>query len=159
MNKVPGFFIACIFLFFLNSCKSNNQSTANDDSINKKETVAVPLYRNEIKTEPVAEYQEKVNNNLNDWHFSVKLFETKKTFYYLIKMQFEEVIAEDTLKLPNLGFLPKPVIQKGNDKYSCVIGFMDVQNKFNEYKLVHVDNNKDLKITALKHYVGAVYSE
>jgi hypothetical protein len=152
------------FLGFIFSCHSNNQTANSDaDSTDKKSPVnildAVPLYRNEVKADPVAEYSEKVNNELNDWHFTVKLYETKKTFYYLIKMQFEEVTAADTLKLPNLGSMPKPDIQKGNEKYSCVLGFFDAQNKFNEYKSVHVENGKDLKLTTLKHYYGAVYTK
>ena len=40
----------------------------------------VPLYRATVKAEPVAEYQEKTDNPLNDWYFSVKLYETPKTF-------------------------------------------------------------------------------
>jgi len=154
------FLIAILsLLIFIFSCHSNNQdsATANTDSSSMQSPLdKIPMYRTEIKTEPAAEYKEKVKNKLNDWYFSVKLYETQKTFYYLIKMQYEEVTGEDTLKLPNLGALPKPFIQKGNDKYSCVLGFMDVQNKFNEYKLVSVDNG-NIKLTTLKHYYGAVY--
>jgi hypothetical protein len=54
-----------------------------------------------------------------------RLFETEKTFRYLLKMQFEEIKGEDTLKLPNFGIDPKPELRKGKDKYSCVIGFID----------------------------------
>ena len=84
--------------------------------------------------------------------FPVELFETSKTFQYLVKMQFEELMAEDTLDIPNFGAEPKPVLKKGKDKYSCIIGFMDPQNVFREFKLVHVENGRLLKITSLKHY-------
>jgi hypothetical protein len=148
-------------MIFIFSCHSNNQDSANanaDSSSIQSPLDKIPMYRTEIKTEPVAEYKEKVKNKLNDWYFSVKLYETQKTFYYLIKMQYEEVTGEDTLKLPNLGAMPKPFIQKGNDKYSCVLGFMDSQNKFNEYKLVSADDG-NIKLTTLKHYYGAVYTK
>ena len=81
----------------------------------------------------------------------MRLYETPKTFHYLIKLEYEEIRGQDTLKLPNFGALPKPVIQKGPEQYSCIIGFMDKDNQFREYKKVYVKENT-LKITALKHY-------
>jgi hypothetical protein len=69
-----------------------------------------------------------------------------------MKLQFEEVTGYDTLRLPNFGNMPKPVIQKGKDKYSCIVGFMDSEQAFREYKLVHVENSSLLKVTTLKRY-------
>lgn len=150
------------FCFF--SCHSNNQNNSSlTDSASKPVVINpadnIPETRNEVKTEPVTEYKEKTDNPLNDWYFSVKLYETKKTFDYLMKLQFEEIRGEDTLHLPNLGNMPKPVIRKGKDKYSCIIGFMDDKNEFREYKLVHVENGNNLKVTTLKHYSVATYQE
>jgi hypothetical protein len=126
----------------------------------KKEQVSatekIPLTRDSVSKQPVAQFSQKTDNPLNDWYFSVKLYETPKTFSYLMRLQFEEITGEDTLRLPNLGIMPKPVIQKGPDKYSCIIGFMDNENKFREYKKVYVKDNT-LKVTALKHY--AVYEK
>ena len=160
MSKECAFMmIPVLFLFF--ACHSNNQSAQVSDAdttVTKSPLEKVPMYRTEVKKEPIAEYEEKLKSNLNNWSFSVRLYETQKTFYYLIKMQYEEVTGEDTLKLPNLGTMPKPGIQKGNDKYSCVLGFMDVQNKFNAYKLVSIEDG-NIKLTTLKHYSGALYSK
>lgn len=114
----------------------------------------IPEYRSNVKTEPVAEYKVRTDNPLNDWYFSVKVYETPKTFQYLVKLQYEEMEGDDTLKLPDFGSEPKLVIQKGDEKYSCIIGFMDNQNQFREYKKVFMKNN-ELKITALKHYTVA----
>jgi hypothetical protein len=160
-------FIALLLVnlsFCFISCHSNNQSNSQQtDSASKpvviNPTNNIPDLRKEIKAEPVAVYKEKTNNPLNDWYFSVKLYETQKTFYYLMKLQFEEIRGEDTVKLPNFGYQPAPVIKKGNDKYSCIIGFMDDSSRFREYKLVHVDDNGHLKVTALKHYAVATYQE
>jgi hypothetical protein len=116
----------------------------------------VPLYRTTVNAEPVAEYQEKTDNPLNDWYFSVKLYETPKTFQYVMKLKYEELEGDDTLNLPNVGTLPKPVIQKGADKYSCIVGFMDNHHQFREYKKVYVKNDQ-LKVTSLKHYSVASY--
>jgi hypothetical protein len=88
---------------------------------------------------------------LNDWRFRVQLFETKKTFHYLMTLEFEEMRERDTIELPNFGVAPKPAIQKGPTEYSCIIGFMDKENKFREYKKVSARNN-NIKVTTLKRY-------
>jgi hypothetical protein len=141
------------------ACKEAAKPGTNDqgaESNQKPLTITIPEFRDTVSKEPVAQHVEKVENPLNDWYFSVKLYETPKTFHYLIRLRYEEIQGEDTLKLPNFGTLPKPVIQKGNEKYSCIIGFMDKENKFREYKKVYVQGSR-LKITALKHYAVATY--
>lgn len=118
----------------------------------------IPLFRDSIQSEPVASYKEKTDNPLNDWYFAVKLYETPKTFHYRIHLQYEEIEGDDTLKLPNFGIMPEPVIQKGPEKYSCIIGFNDRDGQFREYKKVFVKDDH-LKITALKHYAVATYEK
>lgn len=118
----------------------------------------VPMFRTTVNAEPVAEYKQKTDDPLNDWYFSVKLYETPKTFYYLMRVKYEELEGDDTLFLPNLGTVPKPVIQKGEDKFSCIVGFMDNHDQFREYKKVYVKNDQ-LKVTSLKHYSVATYSK
>lgn len=116
----------------------------------------VPMFRDTVAKQAVAEYRVKTDNPLNDWYFSVRLYETKKTFHYLIRLQFEEVSGTDTLKLPNFGVMPQPEIRKGPEQYSCIIGFLDKDKQFREYKKVYVVGER-LKITALKHYAVATY--
>ncbi|MBS1668973.1 MAG: hypothetical protein JST58_16480 [Bacteroidetes bacterium] len=156
-RKLP---IQCLLWlsFIFVSChspSSNNNSDAHD-SASKQMVVNpvnnIPEFRKEVKPDAVASYKEKTDNPLNDWYFSVSIYETPTTFNYLMKLQFEEIRGEDTLRLPNLGIYPKPMIQKGKNKYSCIIGFMDANNQFREYKLVHVENGNNLKVTTLKHY-------
>lgn len=133
------------FVLVIFGCHSPANDPAGDGSGD------IPEFRKEVKKEPVADYMEKLNDPLNNWHFSVQLYETPQTFKYLIKMQFEEVRGEDTLKLPNFGLEPQPVLQKGKEKYSCIIGFMDKDKKFREYKLVSASGS-ELKLTTLNHY-------
>jgi len=118
----------------------------------------VPIYRTTVNAEPVAEYKEKTENPLNDWYFSVQVYETPKTFQYVLRLKYEEMDGDDTLNLPNVGTMPKPVIQKGTDKYSCIVGFIDNQNQFREYKKVYVKNDQ-LKVTSLKHYSVVTYEK
>ncbi|MBC7829583.1 MAG: hypothetical protein H7122_17700 [Chitinophagaceae bacterium] len=150
------FFCYCFLFIACEQAGRQDKETPTSESNKNPLTVVIPQYRDAVSKDAVAQYQEKVENPLNDWYFSVKLYETPKTFHYLIKLRYEEIQGEDTLKLPNFGTLPKPVIQKGTEKYSCIIGFMDKQNKFREYKKVYVKDNR-LKITALKHYAVAAY--
>lgn len=140
---------AVIFISCSDNKKDTQQATATSSETPKPRSV--PEVRDTIQRTPVASYSERTDNPLNEWYFKVQLFETKRTFKYLMKLQFEEIRGEDTLTIPNLGVMPEPVIQKGPDPYSCIIGFKDQDGKFRDYKKVYVRNNT-LKVTALKHY-------
>ena len=117
----------------------------------------IPEAREHVSQKPVAVFRQKTDNPLNNWYFSVSLFETSRTFQYQVNMQFEEIRGTDTLTLPNLGIVPEPVLRQGPDKYSCVIGFLDNEKKFREYKLVEVREGRTLRISTLKHYVATTY--
>lgn len=152
--KIPIGALLCLLAI---SCGQPSSSTAGDhrytDSASASSTdpSAIPEERTIVKKEPVAQYSERTDNPLNEWYFSVALYETPRTFHYLMKLQFEEIRGDDTLRLPNLGIAPVPVIRKGPEKYSCIIGFMDKDNQFREYKKVYVKDDR-LKVTALRHY-------
>lgn len=131
----------------------NNHSVSTDV---QKDTVivnvdTVPEVRTVINPKAIAVYHEKVNDQLNNWSFEIKVYETQKTFYYLMKIKFEEMDAIDTLKLPNIGIRPVVELHQGNEKYSCIVGFKDKQQQFREYKKVSIQNNQ-LKIKVLAHY-------
>ncbi|MBO9634357.1 MAG: hypothetical protein J7578_14675 [Chitinophagaceae bacterium] len=140
---------------FAIACGSGPEKKEEVKSATEKKVVNpannIPDERTEVKEEPVASYSVKTDDPLNDFYFSVKLFETKKTFHYLMKLEFETIEGKDTLKLPNFGIMPEPVIKKGPEKYAAIIGFMDKDKQFREYKKVYVVGDK-LKVTALKHY-------
>jgi hypothetical protein len=137
------------YLVFIIQLAIACQSKSSQDS---GSSGTIPEFRKTVKKEPIAEYREKVNDKINDWYFSVQLLETSKTFNYLIKMQYEEVRGEDTIKIPDFGIEPKLEIRKGKEPYSCIIGFLDKENRFMEYKEVSVQNGTDLKLTTIKHY-------
>src|SRR5687768_671850 len=98
-------FSSAIILSILISCgQANTEPAAKTDSTAKSGTPAlrpenVPLDRENVKTEAVAEYKVRTENPLNDWYFRVRLYETPKTFHYLIKLEYEEIHGQDTLKL------------------------------------------------------------
>jgi len=113
-----------------------------------------PEVRTHVKKEPVAEYQVKTDNRLNDMYFSVRLYETPLTMKYLARVEFEGITGEDTIRLPDIGTPPHPVLQKGPEKYACIIGLQDNNKAFRELKKVYVtEKGQQLKITTLKHYM------
>jgi hypothetical protein len=96
---------------------------------------------------------------LNNWYFSVGVYQTAKTFHFLLKLQFEELRGEDTLILPNFGIDPKPALEKGKDKYSCLVGFIDKNDSFRAYKMVSVIEGREIKLSTLHHYAVDTYLE
>ena len=159
--RIILFALSCIFI---GSCGQTGSRQKHRDSDSSEAPAIVnaasniPAFRDSVRHEPVAEYRIKTENPLNDWYFSVRLFETRKTFHYVIRLEYEEIHGQDTLKLPNFGIPPQPVIRKGSEKYSCIIGFLDKDGQFREYKKVYVVGDR-LKITALRHYAVATHQD
>ena len=109
-----------------------------------------------MKSQPVATYDYPIPKDLNGWHFTVSLKETKKRFNYLLDMQYEEMTGQDTIRFPNFGFEPEPQIKKGSNDLECIIGFLDKEKKFRDFIKVFVDDGQ-LRMKTLKQY--AVYQK
>jgi hypothetical protein len=146
------------------SCNSDNRSQIENDKDSAKASRKVsypsdhvPEYRKEIRKQALVEYKEKVEDPLNNWYFSVSIYQTSKTFHFLLKLQFEELRGEDTLILPNFGIDPKPALEKGKDKYSCLVGFIDKNDSFRAYKIVSVIEGREIKLSTLHHYAVDTY--
>jgi hypothetical protein len=105
-----------------------------------------------VSKDPVAEYREKTGRPEGD--FVVRLYQTSKTMYYRADCEWEGLPGSDTVKLPDLGTEPHPVLQHGQDQYSCIIGFLDNDKKFRELKLVR-GKGAQLKISTLRHWAVA----
>ncbi|PWT71854.1 MAG: hypothetical protein C5B59_17090 [Bacteroidetes bacterium] len=149
-TKLLYFVLPFTFLACHSKVSSNSDSGVRSKPAYPSENI--PENRKEVKADPIAEFKVKTDDPLNDFYFTVKLFETNKTFEYLLKFQFEEVRGEDTIRYPNFGMYPKPGLQKGEEKYSCVIGFYDQDNNFRNYKKVFVKDGKVLKLVTLNRY-------
>jgi hypothetical protein len=160
MQRIVALILLSILSVYFQSCRSHaaGNSAIGADSSAIKPTRSIisthnPEFRKDVKKTAVDEYKERTDDKLNEFYFAVRLFETRQTDNYLIRMEFEGIEGEDTLKLPDLGTPPRPMLQKGKEKYSCIVGFLDNDNQFREYKKVFVTNNgRNLRITALKHY-------
>jgi len=160
MQKTTAFRILLLAIAALPSCHSSTApapAPATDTPLAQRRDLPLfkrnPETRAHVKKEPVAEYRVKTENQLNDLFFTVRLYETPMTMKYLAKVDFEGLTGEDTIRLPDVGIPPHPVLQKGPEKYSCIIGLMDNNNTFRELKKVYVTGKgSELKITTLKHY-------
>lgn len=108
-----------------------------------------PETRSHIKKEAVAEYREKSKHG----EFVVRLYQTSKTMYYRIDVDFEGLPGSDTVHLPDLGIEPRPALQKGDSARTCLVGFLDNDNHFREVKGVFVTpKGNQFKITTLRHW-------
>jgi len=147
-------FLSASLYFYSCHSRASDRAPEKDSTLLKPAApvaaVHSPEFREHPKKEAVAEYIEE-KHDMNNWSFSVRLYETDKTVSYRLKMKYETLEGDDTLRLPDLGTPPRPVIQKGKDKYSCVVGFMDNDGQFREYKLVYV-KGEVLGTKTLKHY-------
>ncbi len=142
-------FAAVVLLFACNGSENTSPVNTTDHTSNTTDTLS--LKRGNVQANAVASFSVPVPNELNKWQFAIALYETEDRFTYRVKMEYEEVRGEDMITFPNLGFEPKPLIQKGNGQYECIIGFLDKERKFREYKEVSV-KNETLKMTTLKYY-------
>jgi hypothetical protein len=139
----------------LSSCSNNQKKTNNTSSVISNDTI--PVTRKEVNKNPVASYIIPIGNPKLEYKFGVNVYETSETFKYLMRMQYEGMLVTDTLKIPNFGTWPQVEVKPGKEKMSCIIGFLDKEKKFKEYKLLTVNDN-ELKLTVLKRYGVGVYS-
>jgi hypothetical protein len=149
---------ATLIALFLLSCSTKNDNGSNKDSVvlNYKN---IPEERSTVNPNPVKTYTETVKSFETTDEFKVSLFETKKTFNYLIKIQYKQLDEEDTLRIPNFGIQPSVEIKKGDSlRPSCILGFYDEKKQFRESKLIFFENDK-LKVKVLQHYAVATYQQ
>ena len=153
-NRV--FFILSIICISCNNQSSQNTEALKDSAKKVITNDPISTIRTTINPKPVASFSKKIPDELNDWKFAVNIYETKETFHYLLKMQYMELRADDTLKIPNFGTAPKIEIRQGEKPFSCVVGFLDKNNEFKEYKLVSI-KDKNLSVHILHRYAVTTY--
>lgn len=131
----------CI-LFIITICGCSNNNSNNN---------SIPTTRKNVNNKPIASYVIPMGDPKLDRKFGVEIFETPETYKYLLVMYYDGTVQNDTLNVPNLGISPVVKINPGNEKLSCIIGFLDNKNEFREYKMLSVKNDQ-LRLTTLKKY-------
>lgn len=147
---------SAFFILLLISCNTGNNKNSSEDSV-VLNYENIPAERNILNPNAVKSYAETVKSFETIDEFKVRLFETKETFNYLVKIQYKQLNVEDTLKVPNFGIQPALEIVKGDSiRPSCIVGFLDEKKQFRESKLIYFEDDK-LKVKVLKHYAVATY--
>jgi len=159
MNVQPKPFCLLLITAFFISCHTSTslQEDAGADSIVYSYD-QIPAARSTVNPNPVKTYRETIKSFETTDQFVVSLYETRETFHYLIKFEYKNLEAEDTLKVPNFGTQPSVEIVKGETRPSCIVGFFDKDKKFRESKLIYFENNH-LKVHVLKRYGVATYQD
>ena len=134
--KASKYFLFLLIILF-SSCADNK----ND----------IPEKRENVNKDPVASYVIPMGDPKLDRKFGVQIFETPFTFKYLLMMFHDGTEQQDTLYIPNIGISPVIQIKPGNDTLSCVIGFLDKEKVFREYKIL-TGTNDQLRLKTLKKY-------
>lgn len=149
-------YLPLLGLLLLAACNKQQKNSQSSQIVND----TIPETRNQINSKAVATYAEKVKDpdGLNDWEFSVEAYETSATFQYLLKIQYMELRVTDTLSIPNFGIRPTVELRQGPNPLACVVGFLDKDTLFKEYKLVEIDHGQ-LKIRQLKSYRRGIYKK
>ncbi|HEX8459892.1 MAG TPA: hypothetical protein VF623_00615 [Segetibacter sp.] len=150
-----------LFLIFLVCCTDKN--TLREEKATKETEFVtndtIPEIRRNINKNAVDSYLVKSQDKYLDYKFGVKVFETPKTFQYLLEMNYDGMKVKDTLKLPNFGTWPVVVVKPTKEKLTCIIGFLDKEKNFKEYKMLTAVGDK-LKLKVLnRYYVGSYRTE
>ena len=137
-----------LLVIFICSCAQRTHEIHDGAGVITNDTI--PAVRKTVKKEPVASWW-VVMDKVLDRKFGVAVYETPKTFRYLLSMQYDGMEEKDSIDIPNFGIWPVIKIIPGPQKLSCIIGFMDAGNNFKEYKLLSAENNR-LSLSTLKYY-------
>jgi hypothetical protein len=159
-NFAPANFMKYNFYFLLiilGCSQGNDKHVSGSGKTTQRTNDTIPDVRKVVNKNPVASYIIPIGNPALEYKFGVTIYETPETFKYHMRMQYEGMIVTDTLKIPNFGIWPTVQVNPGKEKLSCIIGFLDKEKKFKEYKMLTVKDN-DLKLTVLKRYGVGVYS-
>lgn len=145
-----------IIILSIAGCNAHNSNTSSDSVILKYKHI--PQVRTSVNNNAVKIYTEIVKTFAITDSFKVALYETKNMFDYLIKINYKQLEAEDTLRIPDFGIEPSVEIEKGDKRPSCIVGFLDEHKQFRESKFVYFEDNK-IKVHVLKHYAVATYQD
>ena len=143
-------------ILIITGCNAHNNNAPGDVVVKKYSNI--PQERSTVSTSPVKTFDEIVKSFATTDTFKVALFETKQTFHYLIKINYKQLDGEDTLRVPDFGINPTVEIKKGEERPSCIVGFLDEHKQFRESKLVSFEDN-EIKVHVLKHYAVATYQD
>lgn len=136
-------------------CKEQPKTaaTTSDPIVIKADSISA--IRTEVKKAPIASFSQPVPDELNDWKFSVDIYETERRFHYTVRMQYKELRVRDSVNIPNLGIEPTVQIQKDATPFSCTIGFLDKKGNFKPLTRANIKGDQLKFKTVASYAVGA----
>ena len=143
-------FYVMVIIILSYSCSENRnvKDTNRNIQINND---TIPEIRKVVNKKPVASYWVQMGNPKLERKFGVDIYETVYTFKYVLSMQYDAMPQTDSLQIPNFGTWPKIKVIKGEEDLSCIIGFIDAEGNFREYKMLSAKND-NLRLSTLKYY-------
>ena len=124
------------------ACKTASEETGSSDSV-VLASENIPATRAHVNDQAVKTYTETIKSFETTDEFKVSIYETQLTFKYLLKISYKQLEVNDTLRVPNFGIQPAVELKKGDSVHpSCIIGFLDKEQKFRESKLVYFKDEK-----------------
>ncbi|GHB54707.1 hypothetical protein [Persicitalea jodogahamensis] len=147
-----------VLLFLLAFAAGCNQTQKKTESSEKRVVVndTIPSERTNVDPKPVATYSKSVPDALNQFKFTVKLYETPLRFRYRVAVTYKMLEVKDSVDIPNFGYQPKVDVRRYENDLSAMIGFYDAKGTFMDLKKVEVVGNQ-LKMRQVKRYgVGTV---
>ena len=155
--KYYFFLLAIIIAGCNDKNKLHEQDASQETEFKTNDTI--PEVRREVNKKPVASYLVPSKDKYLDYKFGVNIYETPKTFDYLLEMNYDGMKVKDTLKLPNFGTWPVFEVRPTKEKLTCIIGFLDKEKNFKEYKMLTAKGDK-LKLKVLhRYFVGSYRTE
>lgn len=145
-------------LFLLAFAVGCNSPQEKKETAEKRVVVndTIPRERTNVDPKPVAAYSARVPDPLNEFKFTVKLYETPLRFRYRVAVTYKMMDVKDSVDIPNFGYQPKVDVRKYENDLSCMIGFYDAKGTFMDLKKVEVVGDQ-LKMRQVKRYgVGTV---
>lgn len=152
-------YLILLFISITAGCQNSNTETtktATDTTTMVIRADTIPAERTIVKKEPVAVYTEKVPDELNNWVFAVSVYETKRRFHYIVRMQYKELRITDSIMVPNFGIEPTVQIQKDSSPFSCTLGFTDKKGNFKPLSRASVKEER-LRFKKVASYAVGVY--
>lgn len=152
LKQIVIFYSVALF-----ACTTNENQTV----ITKEKEVVIPAdtisaYRTTVQKKPVASHVQKVPDELNDWQFAVHVYETKRRFHYVVRMQYKELRVTDSLNVPNIGIEPTVQIEKDNSPFSCTLGFIDKKGQFKPLSRASINGDR-FRFKKVASYAVGVY--
>jgi hypothetical protein len=101
--------------------------------------------------QPVAVFEQNMQDKVTDNDFIVKVFPDSIPNQYRLEIHYGGNEAQDNVTMLPRKYYKKIELRKGETDQECIFGFRDTEGKFNEMKLISVSGTQ-ISIKTLRTY-------